>query len=386
MKIAVVTGSRAEYGLLEPLMHKIQASPLLELQLIVTGAHLLPEFGSTVEEIRRAGFKIHKSIPEISRAATGADVSRQVGAGVIAFTDALETLAPHAVLLVGDRYELLAAASASFFLKIPIVHIHGGEVTNGAFDDAIRHAISKFARVHAVAAPEYAARLIRAGENPDSVHVVGGLGVDFVGKAEKLTELDLEVALGIPLRDPLLLVTYHPVTAAEHDTKAEIQTLILALSSFPEKTVIFTLPNADPENKVITEAIEEATKQNAKWHLFASLGTKKYLSLLAHSSAVIGNSSSGLLEAPALGVPTVNIGPRQDGRLKAASVLSCGTSRAEIEATISQALSAEFADSLEGVQSPYGEEGASDKILTLLESTVFGSLGNKKYWDAPEHN
>ena len=367
-------------------MHKIQASPLLELQLIVTGAHLLPEFGSTVEEIRRAGFTIDKSIPEISRAATGADVSRQVGAGVIAFTDALETLAPHAVLLVGDRYELLAAASASFFLKIPIVHIHGGEVTNGAFDDEIRHVISKFSRVHAVAAPEYAERLIRAGENPDSVHVVGGLGVDSVGKAEKLTELELEEELGIPLRDPVLLVTYHPVTAAEHDTKREIQTLILALSSFPETTVIFTLPNADPENTLITGAIEEATKHNAKWHLFSSLGTKKYLSLLAHSSAVIGNSSSGLLEAPALGVPTVNIGLRQDGRLKAASVLSCGTSRAEIEATISQALSAEFADSLEGVQSPYGEEGASEKILALLESTVFGSLGNKKYWDAPENN
>ena len=384
MKIAVVTGSRAEYGLLEPLMRKIQATSSLELQLIVTGAHLLPEFGSTGEDIRRAGFTIDSFISEVGKATNGAEVSRQVGAGIVAFTDALETLTPQAVLLVGDRFELLAAAVASFFLDIPIVHVHGGEVTNGAFDDAVRHVISRFARVHAVAAPEYAERLIRAGENPSSVHVVGGLGVDSVWNAEKLTIPELEAELGIPLGNPLLLVTYHPVTAASHDTSAEIQALILALASFPDATVVFTAPNADPEHQEISQAVEAATKRNEKWHLFTSLGTGRYLSLLSHSSAVIGNSSSGLLEAPSLGIPTVNIGPRQDGRLKAASVLSCGSSRSEIEATISRALSSEFADSLLGTLSPYGEAGASDRILALLEATDFDTLGNKQYYDKPE--
>ena len=380
----MVTGSRAEYGLLEPVLHKIEASHALELQLIVTGAHLLPEFGSTVEDIRQAGFKIDRLISEITSAASGADVSRQIGAGTIAFTDALEALAPDAVLLVGDRYELLAPTLASFFLNIPIVHVHGGEITNGAFDDAIRHAISKFSQLHAVAAPEYAARLIRAGENPDSVAVVGGLGVDAVGNYEKLTREQLEAQLGIPLGHRLLLVTYHPVTADEHDTMAEIRSIVAALSSFPEMTVIFTLPNADPENKLISEVLTGATSENKKWHMFSSLGTQKYLSLLSYASAVIGNSSSGLLEAPALRVPTVNIGPRQSGRIQAPSVLSCGTSRREIESAISIVLTSDFLSSFEGMETPYGGVGASDKIISLLESTAFGSLGYKKYWDEPE--
>lgn len=380
----MVTGSRAEYGLLEPLLHKIEASHALELQLIVTGAHLLPEFGLTVVDIRQAGFKIDRLISEITSAGSGADVSRQIGEGTIAFTGALESLAPDAVLLVGDRYELLAPTLASFFLNIPIVHVHGGEITNGAFDDAIRHVISKFSQLHAVAAPEYAARLIRAGENPDSVAVVGGLGVDAVGNYEKLTVDQLEAELGIPLGSRLLLVTYHPVTAAEHDTMAEIRNLLAALSSFPEMTVIFTLPNADPENKLITEALTAATSKNKKWHVFSALGAQKYLSLLSHASAVVGNSSSGLLEAPALRVPTVNIGPRQDGRIQAPSVLTCGTSRGEIEAAISRVTTAEFLASFEGMESPYGGVGASDKIIRLLETTVFDKLRYKNYWDEPE--
>lgn len=365
-------------------MSKIKASSLLELQLIVTGAHLLPEFGSTVEDIRRAGFTIDYLIPEIGKASTGAEVSRQIGSGIVSFTAALETLAPQAVLLVGDRFELLAAALASFFLEIPIVHVHGGEVTNGAFDDVVRHTISRFARVHAVAAPKYAERLIRAGEDPNSVHVVGGLGVDSVQHTEKLSLSELEAELGISLGNPLLLVTYHPVTAASHDTRKESQALISALSSFPEATVVFTAPNADPEHQLIFRAIEEAARINEKWHFFTSLGSGRYLSLLSHSSAVIGNSSSGLLEAPSLGIPTVNIGPRQEGRLKAESVLSCGNSQYEIEQTICRALSTEFLDSLEGTSSPYGEAGASDRILALLEAIDFDTLGHKQYYDTPE--
>ena len=383
-KIAVVTGTRAEYGLLAPVMHKIKASSSLELQVIVTGAHLLAEFGLTVEDIVEEGFVVNRSIPEISSASTGAEVAQQVGAGVIAFTAAFGELAPDALVLLGDRYELLAAATAAYFLAIPIVHLHGGEVTQGAFDDAIRHTISQFARVHAVAAPEYAERLIRAGAQPDSVHVVGGLGVDSVHSADNLTKNELEAALGIVLEGPLLLVTYHPVTAGKHDTETEIQSLFSALGSFPEATVVFTLPNADPEHDVIAKALQEVVKGKEDWHLFSSLGATTYLSLLTQASAVVGNSSSGLTEAPILRVPTVNIGPRQDGRLKARTVLSCGTGQAEIEEAIVQALSHDFMESLIGVESPYGTAGATDRVLALLESTAFDTLDQKKYYDPPE--
>jgi len=380
-KIAVVTGTRAEYGLLAPLMHKIKASSSLQLQLVVTGAHLLAEFGLTADDITREGFVIDKSVPEISSASTGAEVAKQVGAGLMAFTAAFEELTPDAVLLLGDRYELLAAATAAFFLGAPIVHLHGGEVTHGAFDDAIRHTISQFARVHAVAAPEYAERLIRAGAHPDTVHIVGGFGVDSLHSVEKLTKVELEAELGIRLQDPLLLVTYHPVTAAHHDTAAEIQSLVSALAFFPGATVVFTLPNADPEHGVIAEALKEAVKSKENWHLFPSLGGKRYLSVLAYASAVVGNSSSGLLEAPTLGVPTVNIGPRQDGRLVARSVLSCGTDQADIEGTITRALSEGFVESLVGMETAYGQAGATDRVLALLKSTAFDTLEPKKYFD-----
>ena len=384
MKVAVVTGTRAEFGLLAPLMHKIESSEKLDLQLIVTGAHLLAEFGSTVDEIRAEGFTIDRKVPDITSALTGQEVARQVGAGVIAFTDALGELAPDVVVLLGDRYELLAAATAAFFLGIPIVHVHGGEVTQGAFDDAIRHAISRFARVHAVAAPEYAERLIRAGEQPDSVHVVGGLGVDALANVHRLPRHELEAELGIRLGDPLFLVTYHPVTAAAHDTKSEIASLVAALEAFPEATVVFTLPNADPEHEIIAGALEGAALEHDRWHLFSSLGTRNYVSLLSEAAVVVGNSSSGLLEAPSLEVPTVNIGPRQDGRLAAQSVLSCGTNQEEIEENITRAISREFADSIRGMQSPYGMPGAPDRIIALLESIPFDTLVEKVYYDPPE--
>ncbi|MDA8900962.1 UDP-N-acetylglucosamine 2-epimerase [Pontimonas sp.] len=372
--MVVVTGTRAEYGLLAPLMGKIKKSPSLELKVVVTGAHLLSEFGLTANDIVNDGFTIDRLIPEISSAGSGGEVARQVGSGIVAFAEALEDLAPDAVVVLGDRYELLAAATAAFFLEIPIVHLHGGEVTHGAFDDAIRHTISQFARVHAVAAPEYAETLIRAGVDAHSVHVVGGLGVDFLHSVEKLTRVELEAELGVHLGDPLLLVTYHPVTAAQHDTEAEIQSLFAALAEVPEATVIFTLPNADPEHSVIVEALQKVVLAKEKWYLFSSLGSRKYLSLLSHASAVVGNSSSGLMEAPALGVPTVNIGPRQDGRLEARSVLSCGTSETEISAKIKQACSISFRQSLEGMKNPYGQAGATNMVLALLESTDFGSL------------
>lgn len=383
-KIAAVTSARADYGLLAPLLHKIRGSDCLQLQMLVTGAHLMDEFGLTVRGILDDGFAIDRTIPEISSAPDGIEVARQVGSGLVAFTTALEELAPDALVVLGDRYEILPAAIAAFFLDIPIVHLHGGEVTHGAFDDATRHSISQLARVHAVAAPEYARRLIQAGAHPDSVHVVGGLGVDALQRTDLLNRRELEAELAIKLCEPLILATYHPVTAGERDTHDEIQSLISALRHFSEATVVWTLPNVDPEHRTIIDSLTEAVKHEKDWHLFSSLGSAKYLSLMAEAEVVVGNSSSGLLEAPTLTVPAVNIGSRQDGRIKAQSVISCGTTQHDIERAISHALSTEFVESLDGMVSPFGTGGAADQILELLETIRFDGLGPKKYYDWPD--
>lgn len=383
MKITVVTGTRAEFGLLEPLMQKIKKSVVLDISVVATGAHLLESFGSTLTDVLAAGFTVDATVHELTSAGTGGEVARQVGSGISSFASVLSSSAPDAVLLLGDRYEIFAAAVAAFFLGIPIVHLHGGEVTSGAFDDGLRHSISQLARLHAVAAPEYRQRLIRAGAEPDSVHVVGGFGVDSISKLPLLSREDLESELGAKLCDPILLVTYHPVTAASHDTNAEIAALVRALHAFPAATVIFTFPNADPEHETIIDFLKRVVDATRGWHIFAALGQQKYISLMALSAAVVGNSSSGLTEAPAIGIPTVNIGPRQEGRLAADSVISCGASSEEISAAVSQALSAEFLASVTNSTGPYGTPGAADKVLQLLESTQFDTLGPRKYWDPP---
>ena len=381
MKIAVVTGTRADYGLLAPVMRAIEKSDSLQLQLIVTGTHLLPEFGLTRREIVSDGFTITREIREMSSAGSSFDVALQVGAGTSSFARVLSEIQPSAVLLLGDRYEVFAAATAAFFLEIPIFHVHGGEITAGAIDDAIRHAISQFARVHAVAAPDYAERLVRAGAPPDSVHVVGGLGVDAIERTDLLSQEEIESELGFRISGKLLAVTYHPVTLGDHNTGAEIDSLLEALHSFPDATVVFTMPNADPEHAIIAAKLQKAAFERPKWHFFTSLGSKNYLSLLASASAVVGNSSSGLLEAPTLGIPTVNIGPRQDGRLLAQSVISCAADPVQIREALEKVLSPAFIASISGTPSPYGEPGAAKKILSLLEGIDFDTLGPRRYYD-----
>jgi len=381
MKVAVVSGGRADFGLLAPLMERIQGSEKLELQLILTGAHLLEEFRSTKDEAREHGLSVAWRVPELSSATTGADVAEQVGDGTKSFLNAMSRLSPGVLVLLGDRYELLAAAAAAFFLDIPVLHIHGGEVTEGAFDDVVRHVVSKFAKVHAVAAPAYRDRLIRAGEQPQSVNVVGGLGVDVLDGTKLMGREQLGLELGVSLDENLLVVTYHPVTAAKHDTDYEVASLLQALEAFPTATVIFTAPNADPEHQRIISAITEAVESHRSWHFFISLGSTKYLSLIALASAVVGNSSSGILEAPTLGVPTVNIGARQSGRLFAQSVISCAPDAKEIEASIRTALSKEFRGVAASAKNPYGDPGAAKKILHLLETVDFATLGAKVYFD-----
>jgi GDP/UDP-N,N'-diacetylbacillosamine 2-epimerase (hydrolysing) len=367
-------------------MTRIEESRKLDLQVVVTGAHLMSQFGNTVQDIVDAGFSVDWRVTELSAASTGADVANQVGEGISGFSRGFQNLTPDVVVLLGDRYEILSGAIAAFFLEIPVLHLHGGEVTHGAFDDAIRHSISKFARTHGVAAAEYAERLIRAGEQPDSVHIVGGLGVDEILRTTLLSRQELESSLELALESEVFLVTYHPVTAGAHDSRAEVDSLIAALDCFPEATVIFTMPGADPDHQIVVERITEAVAtRSPRWHFFSSLGQQKYLSLLALASAVVGNSSSGILEAPTVRTPTVNIGPRQAGRLMAHSVIQAEPTTVSVVGALNSAISPEFRAILADVVNPYGTGGAVDKIMGILEETDFSTLGPKIYHDEASH-
>ena len=384
MKVAVVTGTRAEFGLLSGLMTLIHDSPKLDLQVVVTGTHLLPEFGHTVDAITQAGFEIAAEVRAITQADTGADVARQVGAGTSEFTNRFGSLSPDVVVVLGDRYEMLAAALAAFFLEIPIVHLHGGEVTHGAFDDTIRHAITKFASVHCVAHDDYAARVLQLGEQPDAVHVVGALGVDQLSTTALRTREQLEEHLAVELRDPLFLVTYHPVTSGESDALAEVSELVAALEGIPEAAVIITMPNADPDHQVIVDVLRSAVGRHPERWLFSeSLGRVNYWSVMALATAVVGNSSSGILEAPSFQTATINIGPRQEGRIFAQSVVSCGATEVSISSALQLVMAEDFRAALRAVENPLGGPGAAKSILGVLENLSPGNLEGKVFYDQP---
>jgi UDP-hydrolysing UDP-N-acetyl-D-glucosamine 2-epimerase len=345
---------------------------------------LLPEFGHTVDAITAAGFQIAAEVRAITHANTGADVGWQVGGGTSQFTDTFRSLSPDVVVVLGDRYEMLAAAIAAFFLEIPIVHIHGGEVTHGAFDDTIRHAITKFSSVHCVAHADYAARVIQLGEQPETVQVVGALGVDQLLSTPLKNREKLEQHLGIVLRDPLFLVTYHPVTSGESDAVAEVSELVAALEGIPEAAVIITMPNADPDHQVIVDVFRSAVSRHPERWLFSeSLGQVNYWSVMALATAVVGNSSSGILEAPSLPTPTINVGPRQDGRIHSPSVVSCAATEASISKALQLVMAEEFRDGLRGITNPLGGPGAAKRILGVLENLSPGNLKGKVFYDQP---
>lgn len=382
MKISVVTGTRAEFGLLSGLMGLIASSPELDLQVVVTGSHLLPEFGHTVNAITEAGFHISWEVTAIRHAVTGADVAQQVGAGVGQFAEAFLSLEPDAVVVLGDRYEILSASVAAFFLEIPIVHIHGGEVTQGAFDDTIRHVVTKFSSVHCVAHDDYATRVIQLGEQPDRVHVVGALGVDQLATVDLKTRSVLQEHLGIVLRDTLFLVTYHPVTNGARDALSEVRAIVAALESIPDSTVIVTMPNADPGHQVIVDLFRECVSRHpGDWLFTTSLGQVNYWSVMAIATAVVGNSSSGILEAPSFPTATINVGPRQDGRIFAASVISVDPVEGEIVAGLRRAMSEDFRKQLAEVTNPFRSFGASEGVLKVLLNLPRASLSRKVFYD-----
>lgn len=362
-RICVVTSGRADYGLLQWVMHDIRAAPDLTLQLIVTGAHLEPAFGLTVEQVEADGFAIDARVPLGMGGEGAAAAARAMGRCLAGVSEALDALQPDILLVLGDRFEILAAAEAALLHRIPIAHIAGGDTTEGAFDESIRHALTKMAAIHLVTNARSGERVIQMGEAPDRVHVVGSPGLDQLRRGGLLDRAALETSLDARLGERNLLITFHPVTLSPDRGLAEFQALLTGLDAFgPEMVKWVTFPNADPGHQEVVETLEAWAAGRSDVHLFASLGQTRYLSLMAQVDAVVGNSSSGLYEAPSLRVPTVDVGDRQKGRLAAASVLHCPAEPAAIAATIRQALLMDCSD----VINPYGDGRSASRIVEVL--------------------
>ena len=367
-KIAVFTGTRAEYGLLYWLMKDIQASQALELQVIVSAMHLSPEFGETWRQIEEDGFSIDAKVEMLLSSDTPVGVVKSMGLGTIGFADALERLKPDVLIVLGDRFEALAVVQAALIMRIPVAHLHGGEITEGAYDDAIRHAITKMASLHFVAAEPYRQRVIQMGEAPSTVFNVGAIGLDHLQRSPRMGMAELAVSLDFELREPYLLVTYHPVTLLEEDPEESFKALLTALDRFPAHQIVLTYPNADNGGRAIIPLLENYGRSQAHRVLaIPSLGFRRYLSVLSKADAVVGNSSSGIIEAPAVGIATVDIGARQLGRLAAESVLHCSPDADAIEQALIKALSADFAAQCLTVVNPYGQGCASSAIVKVLE-------------------
>lgn len=384
-RICIVTGTRAEYGLLRWVMQGIQESPCLELQVIATGAHLESKFGLTYRDIEDDGFRIDRKVSLHLDSDTAIGVTRSMGSGLSGFAEALAEMKPDIVMLLGDRYELLMAACAATIARIPIAHLHGGEATEGAFDEAIRHAITKMSHLHFVAAEPYRRRVVQMGEAPKRVFNVGGLGVDSLARLELMDKLELERSLDFCFGKRNLLVTFHPATLEPGATAQQMAELLSALDDLQDTHLIFTMPNADTENKALFDMIEAfvlAHRHTAK--AFVSLGNRRYLSCITQVDGVVGNSSSGLLEVPSFKKGTVNIGDRQKGRIKAPSVVDCKPERSSILAAIARLYDADFQAGLAEVENPYGKGGASQKIVERLEKTDVSELLRKRFYDLPE--
>lgn len=382
MKLCVITGTRAEYGLLRPLMKLAQADSELELQLLVTGMHLAPEFGETWKIIEDEGFKIDAKVEMLLTADTATGIAKSTAMGLQGSVIELERLSPDWVLVLGDRYEVFAAVSACVFLKIPVAHFHGGETTEGAFDEYFRHSITKMSHLHFTATEEYRRRVIQLGEQPERVFALGAPGLDAIADVELLDSKSFEKAIEFRLAAKNAIVTYHPETLDNCDPVTQFEEVLNALNEFPDLGIIFTYPNSDTGGKALIKRLEEYVEVNrsrACGHV--SLGQLRYYSALQHVDVVIGNSSSGLIEAPVFGTPTVNIGGRQRGRTRGASVIDCATDSHAVVGAIRKALSDDFNKEINCSESPYGEKGASSEALAILKRTDRAGIVNKKFYD-----
>lgn len=383
-KICVVTGSRAEYGLLYWLMKEIQADPDLQLQVVATGMHLSPEFGLTYKVIESDGFTLDAKVEMLLSSDTPVGIAKSMGLGVIGFAEALDRLRPDILVLLGDRYEILAAAQAALVARIPIAHIAGGDVTEGAFDEAIRHSITKMSHLHFVTNEAAACRVRQLGESAKHIFNVGSPGVDYIKRLNLLNREELEEALDFRLREKNLLVTFHPVTLDAQPAETQFQELLTALDSFGQDIgIIFTKPNADTDGRAIIRLMDHYVAAHPNARAYTSLGQLRYLSAMAQVDAVVGNSSSGLYEVPSFGIPTVNVGDRQKGRLQAASVINCGADAGAIEKAIRRALDSDCS----GAVNPYGDGTSSARIKDCLKRIAEpAALLKKHFFDlAVEH-
>jgi GDP/UDP-N,N'-diacetylbacillosamine 2-epimerase (hydrolysing) len=377
----VVTGNRAEYGLLRWVMQGIQDSELLDLQLIVTGMHLSPEFGLTVQDIEVDGFRIDRKVEMLVSSDTPVGITKSMGLAMIGFADALAELQPDLLLVLGDRFEIFAAAASAMIARIPIAHLHGGESTEGLIDESIRHSITKMAHLHFVAADEYRQRVMQLGEQPERIFQVGGLGIDNILRLQLLSRSELEKSLDFKLARQNLLITFHPVTL-EHSTSGDqMKELLNALGQLDDIGLIFTMPNADTDGRILFRQINEFCAAHPQARAYTSLGQLRYLSCIKHVDGVIGNSSSGLIEVPSFHKGTINIGDRQRGRLRAASVIDCPPDKMSIMKAIDQLFSPSFLASLSSIQNPYGNGGASVDIVKILERASFDDLLKKLFFD-----
>jgi len=378
-KICVVTGSRAEYGLLSGLMAAIKADKDLKLQVIATNMHLSPEFGLTYREIEKDGFTINKKVEMLLSSDTSNGTTKSVGLGVIGFADAYEDLKPDIIVVLGDRYEILAAVSAALFYKIPVAHIHGGEITEGAYDDCIRHAITKMSHLHFTSTEEYRKRVIQMGEQPNRVFNVGALGVENIKKIKLLSKSELEKKLNFNISDKCFLVTYHPVTLSKEPPALQFQNLLGALDSFNDYKLIFTYPNSDTNGRMIIDKICSYVKKNKdKAMAVQSLGQQRYLSALKYVTAVVGNSSSGIIEVPSFGIPTLDIGDRQKGRIAAKCVFHCDSSENSIKHGLADCLKFKNVNS---IQNPYEKKGTTREIINVLKSFNISNVLEKSFYD-----
>jgi len=385
-KICVITGSRAEYGLLKWVMKGIQEDPTCSLQTLVTGSHLSEAHGSTYKAIENDGFHIDQKVEILTNSDSSIDIAKSMGFGFIGLADALNKLHPDLIVVLGDRYEIFSAVSTALVMNIPVAHLHGGEVTEGAIDEALRHSITKMSHLHFVATDEYRQRVIQLGENPSKVFMVGGLGIDAIKKINLLDKKNLEAELNFSLGDKNLLITFHPVTLEKDLAKIHTKELLKSLEKLENTNLIFTMPNADTDGNKIMHLIKDFVLKNDNSVVYKSLGQLLYLSCVAHMDGVIGNSSSGLTEVPSFNIGTINIGNRQGGRMQATSVINCEAESNSISNAIKTLYSIPFQKNLKLVKNPYGEGGASAKIVSKICSMPIEGLIKKRFYDLEVNN
>ncbi len=382
-KLAIITGTRAEYGLLKPLISKLKNCNEFDVKVIATGTHLSPEFGYTYKEIEKDNIHIDEKVEILMSSDSSIGISKSLGLAIISFSEVFDRMKPDAVIVLGDRYEIYGVTTAASISKIPVIHLHGGETTEGAFDEAFRHCITKMSYFHFTANEEYRKRVIQLGESPERVFNVGAIGIENILSMDLLTKSELEENIKFKLDKPYGLVTFHPVTLEKGTAQKQFKELLNSLSKMKNMKFIITKANADSDGRIINKMIDEYVQNNKERVIsFTSMGQLRYLSAMKYCSLVIGNSSSGIVEAPTFKKPTINIGDRQKGRIQATSIINCRSQEDEILNGINKALNKEFLDEIQQIVNPYGDGNTTSKIIEVIRKELFKDINmKKKFYD-----